>query len=117
MSIENRTAGKVHTVYYIWKVEKKYYNATIDGKNFFDQPIKNDLKTPDNSKKITTGDYYSRRWLHNWLFTKLSLFKEYYKLITICLSKQQKIDADPKAIQQISFTGNPEKTARIFFII
>ena len=49
--------------------------------------------------------------------TRLSLFKEYYKLITIFLSKQQKIDADPKAIQQISFTGNPGKTARIFFII
>ena len=94
-----------------------FYNAIINGKNFFDQPIKNDLKTHDNSKKITTGDYYSRGWLHNWLFTRLSLFKEYYKLIIIYLSKQQKIDADPKAIQQISFTGNPEKTARIFFVI
>ena len=29
-------------------------------------------------------------------------------------SKQQKLDADPKAIQQINFTGNIEK---MFFII
>ena len=26
-----------------------------DGRNFFDQPIKNDLKTYDNIRKIATG--------------------------------------------------------------
>ena len=41
-------------------------------------------------------------------------FKENYKLIAIDLSKQQKLDADPKAIQQINFTGNLEKKIRIF---
>ena len=30
-------------------------------------------------------------------------------MITIDLSKQQASDADPKAIQQISFTGNLER--------
>ena len=29
-------------------------------------------------------------------------------MITIDLSKQQALDADPKAIQQINFTGNLE---------
>ena len=29
-----------------------------------------------------------------------------YKMIAIDLSKQQGLDADPKAIQQINFTGN-----------
>ena len=34
------------------------------------------------------------------------------------LNKQQKIDADPKAIQQINFTGNIIKeNTTIFFII
>ena len=33
-------------------------------------------------------------------------FKVYYKMIAIDLSKQEKLDADPKAIQQINFTGN-----------
>ena len=32
----------------------KSYNAMIDGRNFFDQPIKSDLKTYDNIKKIAT---------------------------------------------------------------
>ena len=40
------------------------------------------------------------------MFTRLSLFQKYYKLIAMNLSKQQKLDVDPKAIQQISFTGN-----------
>ena len=37
-------------------------------------------------------------------------------LIAIDLSRQQKLDADPKAIQQFNFTGNLENTM-IFFII
>ena len=37
----------------------------IDGRNFFDQPIKNDLKTYDNIRKIATGqgDDYTTRCL------------------------------------------------------
>ena len=77
----------------------------IDGQNFFDQPIRNDLITCDNTRKIATGqrdDYASGCLLdHNY-------FKNYYKMIVIDLSKQQALDADPKAIQQINFTGNLE---------
>ena len=35
--------------------EIKYYNVMIDGRTFFDQPIKNDLKTQDDIRKIETG--------------------------------------------------------------
>ena len=40
-------------------------------------------------------------------------------MITIDLSKQQTLDADPKAIQQINFTGNLERDngAIMVFII
>ena len=44
-------------------------------------------------------------------------FKNYYKMIAIDLSKQQALDANPKAIQQINFTGNLEEPSTIFFII
>ena len=75
----------------------------IDGKNFFDQSVKNNLRTYDNIRKIATGqgDDYTTGCLldHNY-------FNKYYKMIAIDLSKQQAPDADPKAIQQISFTGN-----------
>ena len=32
--------------------------------------------------------------------------KEFYKMIAIDLSKQQALDADPKVMQGINFTGN-----------
>ena len=53
------------------------------------------------------------------MFTRIYLFKECYKLIAIDLSKQKKLDADPKAIRQINFTGNLERdgNTQIFFII
>ena len=41
---------------------------------------------------------------------------EHYKLIAIDLSKQQKLGADPKAVQQIKFTRNTEKDKSMFFI-
>ena len=42
LSFENRTDGTVHTRYYISKVEIKDYNIMKDGRNFFDQSIKNE---------------------------------------------------------------------------
>ena len=38
-------------------------------------------------------------------------------MIAIDLSKQQGLNTDPKAIQQINFTGNLPNNAVIFFII
>ena len=42
-----------------------------------------------------------------------------YKLIAIDLSKQQALDADPKPIQQIKFTGTLERAGNtiLFFIL
>ena len=37
--------------------------------------------------------------------------------MAIDLRKQQGLDADPKAIQQINFNGNPAQQAAKFFII
>ena len=45
-------------------------------------------------------------------------FKKYYKMIAIDLSKQQVLDADPKAIQQINFTANLNRVnTRFSFIL
>ena len=38
-------------------------------------------------------------------------------MIAIDLSKQQTLDADSKAIQQINFTVNLERQVKVFFII
>ena len=53
LSFENRSNREVHTKYYIPKVEIKDY-VIIDGRNFFDQPTENNLKTYDNIRKIAT---------------------------------------------------------------
>ena len=102
--------------YYLPTVEIKGCNVIIDGKSFFDQPIKNDLKIYDNIRKIATGqgDDYTTGFFLGYLY-----LKKYYELIAIDLSKQQKIDADPKAIQQTNFTGNLSRAegATMFFII
>ena len=47
-----------------------------------------------------------RRRLHSWLSKDYPYFKEHYNMIAIDWSKQQALDADPKAIQQINFSGN-----------
>ena len=88
----------------------------INGENFFDQPIKNNKVTYENIRKITTGqghDYTTGCLLD------YSYFKDTYKMIAIDLSKQQVLDADPRAIQQINFTSNLDRdgNTRIYFIL
>ena len=55
LSFENVVDRKVHREYYIPKVEIKDYSVMIDGKNFFDQLVKNDIRTYDNIRNISTG--------------------------------------------------------------
>ena len=76
----------------------------INGQNFFDQPVRNNLITYDIQKIATgQGDDYTTGCLLDYDY-----FKKYYKMIAIDLCKQQVLDADPQAIQQINFTGNLE---------
>ena len=71
------------------------------------------MRTYGNIQNITTDqgdDYITGCFLD---------FKEHYKMIAIGLSKQQALDADPKAIKQIAFTGNlfRAENTTMFFII
>ena len=88
----------------------------IDGTNFFDQPINSMSKTYENIRKIATGkkDNYTTGCLLDYPY-----FKENYKMIAIDLSRQNELDADPRAIQQINFTANLDRAGNttIFFII
>ena len=100
---EQRTSNKK---YYIPNVEIKDYNVVIDGKNFFDQPVKNDKVTYENIRKIAIGqgDDYTTSCLLDYTY-----LKKYYKMIAIDLSKQQALHADPKAIQQVDFAANLDR--------
>ena len=95
MSFKDDSGRESQKQYYFPTVEIKDYNVMIDGKNFFDQPIKNDLKAYDNIRKISAGqgDDYTTGCLLDCPY-----FKKYYKLIATDLSKQLKLDTDPEAI-------------------
>ena len=103
MSFENDDGWESHRQYYLPTAEINDYNVMVDQGNFFDGTIINNLKTYDNIRKITTGqgdDCTAGCLLDN------PYFKELYKLIAIDVSKQQRVDADPKPVQQVNFTGN-----------
>ena len=102
--------------YYISNVEIKNCNVMIDGKNVFDQPIKNNKVTIWKCYKIAIGhgDDYTTECLLDYTY-----FKNYYKMIAIDLSKNQVLDAGPRAIQQINFTANLDRAGntRFYFIL
>ena len=55
LPFENENDRTLHSEYYLPKAEIKEYNVKINGKNFFDQPIKNDATTYENIRIIATG--------------------------------------------------------------
>ena len=116
LSFDEDDGRKSHRQYYLTTLEIKDYNVVTDGRNFFNQSIKNDLKTYDNIRKIATGqgDDYTAGCLLDYPY-----FKKYYKLIALDLSKQQKLDADSKTLQQTDFTDNPTigGGARMYLVI
>ena len=116
LAFENDTQKTSHSGYYLPNVEIKDYNITINGENFFDQPIRNKKITYDNIRKIGTGygDDYATGCLIYYPY-----FIETYKMITVDLSKQKALDFNPKAIQQINFTGNLDRAGntRVYFIL
>ena len=79
--LENKDDRKFNSNYYLPKVTIKDYNIMIDGKNIFDQSINGKFKTYENIKEIRK----------------------------IKTSKQQALDTDPRAIQQISFSINLDR--------
>ena len=85
-------------------------------KTFFDQLINSNLKTCNNIRKTSTGkgDDYTTGCQLDYIYSK-----KFYKIIAVDLRKQQALDADPRAIQQIYFTANLDRAGntRIYFIL
>ena len=77
----------------------------VEGKIYFDQPVKNYLRRNQNIQKIAAvqGDDCTTVCSLDY-----NCFKE-HKLSARTLSEQQSLDVDPIAIQQINFTGNLEQ--------
>ena len=116
LAFENDNDRTSDDQYYFPTVEIKYYNIVINGENVFDQPIKNNKVTYDNIRKIAIGqgDDYTTGCLLDYPY-----FANTYKNSAVDLSKQQALDDDPRAIQQINFTANLDRAGntRVYFIL
>ena len=103
LSFKVKNGRTSYTRYNPSLVKIKVYNVMINGRNIFDQPVKNDLIRYENIQKITTGqgDDYTTGCLLDYPY-----FNNYYKMVAIDLSRQGRLDADLKAIQEINFSTN-----------
>ena len=97
--------------HYVLKVQIKDFNVLIDGKRFFDLPVKNEEEAYEKIIDMCNNNYYTTGNLLDFAY-----YKENYRLIATDLSKQTKLK-DP---QQINFIGKIEgenNGVTIFFII
>ena len=96
--------------YYLPNVEIKDFTVLIDGKSFFDLPVKN-KEVYEKIIEMSRNNDYTTGNLLDFVY-----FKENYRLIAIDLCKQTKLK-DP---QQINFNGkleNQDGGATMFFFI
>ena len=100
--------------YYMPRVKISLYNAIIDGRHFYDQPIDYPFKQYDEIRNILTGkgDNYATGGLLDYEY-----FINNYRLIAIDLSKQKELDADPRAIQQVEFIGVLLVRSNLLFVL
>ena len=86
--------------YYMPLVEIKDFNALIDNKPFFDQPVKSKQEAYEKLIEMSRNDDYT-----TWNLLDFSYHQNYYKLIGIDLSKQINMNIS----QQINFSEKLEE--------
>ena len=82
LSFENNGHRTGYWQCFLPTVEIKGYNIMIDGRNFFDQPVKSNLRTFERSKLFK--EVITQGCLLDYCY-----FNKYYKTIAIDLSKKQ----------------------------
>ena len=82
--------------YYVPKVRINDFNVLIDGKSFFDLPVKNEEEAYEKIIDMSNNNDYTTGNLLDFAY-----FKKHYKLIAIDLSKQTKL----KEPQENNFIG------------
>ena len=88
--------------YFLLRVKIENYNTETDGRNFYDQPINDSINQYDEVRKVSTGqgDDYTTGSLLNFAY-----FEKKSRLMAADLIKQKALDADSRAIQQMTFSG------------
>ena len=113
LSFANETNATSLSKYYVPKVEIKDFNVLIDGKSFFEIPIKNKKEAYEAIIEMSKNSDYTTGNLLDYEY-----FIDNYQLIAIDLSNQIELES-PDLKQQINFIGRLKRNegATIFFII
>ena len=96
--------------YYVPKVQIKDFNVLINGKSFFDLPVKTEEEAYEKITETSNNDCTTGNLLD------FAYYKENYKLIAIDLSKQTKLK-DPEQINFIGKIEGQNNGVTMFFII
>ena len=90
------------------------YNVLIDGRNFYDQSINDQIKKYNEIRKIATGngDDYTTECLLDYQY-----FKDHYQLIAADHSKQKELDTDPRAIPQNELYGKLKTNSQVCTVL
>ena len=97
--------------YHVTNIEIKDFHVLIDGKSFFDLPVKNEEEAYEKMIEISRNNDYATGNLLDFAY-----FKKDYRLMAIYFCKQTKL----KGPQKIDFIGKLEgqnNGATMFFII
>ena len=111
---DNQATRDGQRKYYLPRIDLKKYNVILDGRNFYDNPIENNIEKYRELKQAMIGkgeDYITGSLLD------YEYFKKHYKLVAADLSKQKELDADPRAIQQIEFTYMLGTNSTIYWVL
>ena len=112
LSFENEDDRTFFKKFYTPKVEIKDFNVLIDGKGFFDIPIKNKEHAYEAIIEMSRNNDYTTGNLLEYEY-----FSEQHNLVAIDLRKQTELE-NPDLKEQINFIGRlDEDNATMFFII
>ena len=70
---DNKVERVSHTKYFLRRVDITKCNVLIDGRNFYDQPINDQIKKYDEIRKIATGQEDDK---HPVMFVRLSILQK-----------------------------------------
>ena len=112
LTFENKDDITSFSKYYLPKVEIKEFNALIDGKPFFEIPVKNKEEVYEAIIEISKNNDYT-----NYNLLDYEYFKDHYQLIATDLTKQIELE-NPDLKQQTNFIGRlEENNTTMLFIV
>ena len=112
LSFENENDKISFSKYYVPSIQIKDFNVLINGKRFFDMPVKNE-ETYEYITEMGRNNDYTKSNLLDYEY-----FSKHYKLIAVDLSKQIVLE-NLDLRQKINFIGRIERNeaATMFLII